>query len=144
MKISYSFLFFLSLRPMTLVSVLFLPCSEVCPPRVSTWFSFWSINSSQYHVIVNHVTVFSVSSERAKLNCVTLSVKFEYWYHKKLSMICNKVVWDKHYYSNRLNVRNIFLYCYSRFSLTLSSTVILSANFGGSKAKRISSRRARK
>ena len=42
-------------------------------------------------------------------------------------------------------------HCWSRIrmsfhkeSLTLSSTVILSTNFGGSKAKRISSRRARK
>ena len=29
----------------------------------------------------------------------------------------NKVVWDKHYNSNRLTVRNIFLFCYSRFRL---------------------------
>ena len=32
-------------------------------------------------------------------------------------MIRNKVVWDKHYNSNRLTVRNIFLFCYSRFRL---------------------------
>ena len=32
-------------------------------------------------------------------------------------MIRNKVVWDKHYYSNRFTVRNIFLLCYSRFRL---------------------------
>ena len=60
---------------------------------------------------------FRFSSERAKLNCVTHSVKFEYWYLKKLSMIRNKVVWDNHYNSNRLTVRNIFLFCYSRFRL---------------------------
>ena len=60
---------------------------------------------------------FRFSSERAKLNCVTHSVKFEYWYLKKLSMIRNKVVWDKQYNSNRLTVRNIFLFCYSRFRL---------------------------
>ena len=60
---------------------------------------------------------FRFSSERAKLNCVTHSVKFEYWYLKKLSMIRNKVVWDKHYNSNRLTERNIFLFCYSRFRL---------------------------
>ena len=60
---------------------------------------------------------FRFSSERAKLNCVTHSVKFEYWYLKKLSMIRNKVVWDKHCNSNRLTVRNIFLFCYSRFRL---------------------------
>ena len=59
--------FFLSLRPMTLVSFLFLPCSEVCPPRVCTLLSFWSINSSQYHVIVNHVTVFSVLIGKSKV-----------------------------------------------------------------------------
>ena len=60
---------------------------------------------------------FRFSSERAKLNCVTHCVKFEYWYLKKLSMIRNKVVWDKHYNSNRLTERNIFLFCYSRFRL---------------------------
>ena len=60
---------------------------------------------------------FRFSSERAKLNCVTHSVKFEYWYLKKLSMIRNKVVWDKHCNFNRLTVRNIFLFCYSRFRL---------------------------
>ena len=32
-------------------------------------------------------------------------------------MIRNKVVWDKHYNSNRLTERNIFLFCYSRFRL---------------------------
>ena len=37
-----------------------------------------------------------------------------------------------------------FRITYHKESLTLSSTVILSTNFGGSKAKRISSRRARK
>ena len=108
--------FFLSSGPMTLVSFLFLPCSEVCPPRVCTLSSFWSINSSQYHVIVMWL-YFRFLSERAKLNCVTHSVKFEYWYLKKLSMIRNKVVCDKHYNSNRLTVRNIFLFCYSRFRL---------------------------
>ena len=40
---------------------------------------------------------FRFSSERVKLNCVTNSVKFEYLYLRKLSMIRNKVVWDKHY-----------------------------------------------
>ena len=32
-------------------------------------------------------------------------------------MIRNKVMWDKHYNFNRLTVRNIFLFCYSRFRL---------------------------
>ena len=32
-------------------------------------------------------------------------------------MIRNKVVWDKHYYSNKFTVRNIFLLRYSRFRL---------------------------
>ena len=32
-------------------------------------------------------------------------------------MLRNKVVWDKHYYSNRITVRNIFLLRYSRFRL---------------------------
>ena len=91
--------FSLSWRPMTHVSYPFLPHSEVCLPRVCTVFSFLSINSSQYHVIVNHVTVFSVfiGPWRVKLNCVTLSVKFEYLYLRKLLMICNKVEWDIHY-----------------------------------------------
>ena len=52
--------FFLFLHQMTLVPYLFLPCSEVCPPRVCRLFTFWLINSSLYHGIVNHVTVFSV------------------------------------------------------------------------------------
>ena len=60
---------------------------------------------------------FRFSSERVNLNCLTHSVKFEYLYLRKLSMIRNKVVWDKHYYSNRFTVRNIFLLCYSRFRL---------------------------
>ena len=60
---------------------------------------------------------FRFSSERVKLNCVTHSVKFEYLYLRKLSMIRNKVVSDKHYYSNRFTLRNIFLLCYSRFRL---------------------------
>ena len=68
---------------MTLVSYLFLPCSEVCPPRVCTLFSFWLINSSQYHVIVNHVTVFSVLIGNSKVELSDLRVKFEYWYLKK-------------------------------------------------------------
>ena len=58
---------FFSSAPMTRVSFLFLPCSEVCPPRVCTLLSFWSINSSQYHVIVNHVTVFSVLIGKSKV-----------------------------------------------------------------------------
>ena len=57
------------------------------------------------------------SSERVKLHWVTLSVKFEYLYLRKLSMIRNKVVWDKHYKSNRFTVRNIFFLCYSRVRL---------------------------
>ena len=62
-----SWFFFLSSRPMTLVSFFFLPCFELCPPRVCTLLSFWSINSSQYHVIVNHVTVFSVLVGKSKV-----------------------------------------------------------------------------
>ena len=42
------------------------------------------------------------------------------------------------------SVKYRFRIMYHKESLTLSSTVILSTNFGGSKAKRISSRRARK
>ena len=60
------------------------------------------------------------------MNCVTHSVKFEYLYFRKLSMIRKKVVWDKHYYSNRFTVRNIFLLCYSRFRLICIFNVYLS------------------
>ena len=42
------------------------------------------------------------------------------------------------------SVKYRFRIMYHKESLTLSSTVILSTNFGGSKAKRISSRRALK
>ena len=67
-KISYFVLFFpFSWRPMTLVSYPILPHFEVCLPRVCTMFSFLSINSSQYHVIVNHVTVFSVFIGKSKV-----------------------------------------------------------------------------
>ena len=59
------------------------------------------------------------------MNCVTHSVKFEYLYLRKLSMIRNKVVWDKHYYSDRFTVRNIFLLCYSRFRLMCNFTLTL-------------------
>ena len=40
-------------------------------------------------------------------------------------MIRNKVVWDKHYYSNRFTVRNIFLLRYSRFRLMCTFKVYL-------------------
>ena len=39
-------------------------------------------------------------------------------------MIRNKVVWDKHYNSNRLTERNIFLFCYSRFRLMCTFKLI--------------------
>ena len=39
-------------------------------------------------------------------------------------MIRSKVeLWDKHYYSNRLTVRNIFLLRYSRFRLMCTFNV---------------------
>ena len=65
-KISFR-TFFLSRRPITLVSYLFLPRSEVCLPRICTLFSCLSINSSQYHLIINHVTVFSVFIGESKV-----------------------------------------------------------------------------
>ena len=54
------------------------------------------------------------------LNCVTLIVKFEYLYLRKLSMIGNKVVRDKHFYSNRFTVQNIFYYVTVDFALNVS------------------------
>ena len=39
-------------------------------------------------------------------------------------MLRNKVVWDKHYYSNRFTVRNIFLLRYSRFRLMCTFNII--------------------
>ena len=48
---------------------------------------------------------------------MTHCVNFEFLYLRKLSMLRNKVVWDKHYYSNRFTVRNIFLLRYRRFRL---------------------------
>ena len=43
------------------------------------------------------MTAFRFSSERVKLNCVTLSVNYGYLYLKKLSMNRKKRVWDKPY-----------------------------------------------
>ena len=63
-------------------------------------------------MIVNHVTVFSVFIGESKVELCDPQREI-----RKLSMIRNKVVWDKHYYSNRFTVRNIVLLCYSRFRL---------------------------
>ena len=52
--------FFFSFRPMALVSYFFLSRSEVRQPRICTLLSCLSIDSSLYHVIFSHVTVFSV------------------------------------------------------------------------------------
>ena len=54
---------------------------------------------------------------------MTHCMKFEYLYLRKLSMICNKVVWDKHYYSNRFTVRNIFYYVTVDFALYVSLSI---------------------
>ena len=78
-KISYFVLFSVSWRPMTLFSYPFLPNSEVCLPRVCTMSSFLSINSSQYHVIVNHVTVFSVFIVKCKVELSDPLRKFWVW-----------------------------------------------------------------
>ena len=64
--------YFFSLRPMTLVSYLFLSSSEVRPPRVKT-----TIYITWYSVMWLYLRF---SSERVKLNCVTLSVNIEYLY----------------------------------------------------------------
>ena len=67
-------------------------------------------------MIVNHVTVFRFSSERVKLNCVTLNVNFESLYLKKLRMIHNKVVLFKHFCWNRFTVQNNFVLFYNQFA----------------------------
>ena len=79
--------------------------------------SCWSINSSQFHMIVKHANVFSVFIRKSKVEMYDPRVTFEYWYLKKSSMVRNKVVCDKHYYSNRLTLWNIFVLFYSRFRL---------------------------
>ena len=65
--------FFLSLRPMSIVSYQFCPCKL---------FSCLSIDSSLYHVIFSHVTVFSVFFVKGKVEFVILSANFDYLYPK--------------------------------------------------------------
>ena len=64
--VSYFVLFFLSLRPMSIVSYQFCPV-PTCPHHVfCTLFSCLSIDSSLYHVIFSHVVVFSVFFVKGK------------------------------------------------------------------------------
>ena len=65
--------FFLSLRPMSIVSYQF--CSvPTCTHHVfCTLFSCLSIDSSLYHVIFSHVIVFLVFFVKVKVEFVTLS-----------------------------------------------------------------------
>ena len=44
--------------------------------------------------------------------------EFEYIYLNKLSMIRNKIVWDRHYSFNRLTMRNNVLSFFNRFTVT--------------------------
>ena len=55
-------------------------------------------------------------------------------------MIRNKVVWDKHYYSNRFTVRNIFLLRYSRFRLMCTFKRILGPGYLFSEASKLYNR----
>ena len=72
--------FFFSLRPMSIVSYQFCPVPTCAHHVLCVLFSCLSIDSSIYHVIFSHVTVFSVFFVIVKLNCVTLSANFDYLY----------------------------------------------------------------
>ena len=111
--------FFFSLRPMSIVLYQFCPVPTCAHHSFCTLFSCLSIDSSLYHVIFSHVTVFSVFFVKGKVEFVTLSANFDYLYLNLLWMIHNKVVWDRHYSFNRFTVRNNFLLFFNRFTLRL-------------------------
>ena len=58
---------FFSLRPMSIVSNQFCPAPTCAQHVFSTLFSCLSIDSSLYHVIFSHVTIFSVFFVRSKV-----------------------------------------------------------------------------
>ena len=72
--------FFLSLRPMSIVSYQFCPVPTCAHHVFRTLFSCLSIDSSLYHVIFSHVTIFSVFFAKVKVEFVTLSANFDYLY----------------------------------------------------------------
>ena len=72
--------FFFSLRPMSIVSDQFCPVSTYAHHVFCTLFSCLSIDSSLYHMIFSHVTVFSVFFVKGKVEFVTVSANFDYLY----------------------------------------------------------------
>ena len=70
----------LSLRPMSIVSYQFCPVPTCAHHVFCTLFSCLSIDSSLYHVIFSHVTIFSVFFVKVKVEFVTLSANFDYLY----------------------------------------------------------------
>ena len=72
--------FFLSLHPMSIVSYQFCPVPTCAHHVFCTLFSCLSIDSSLYHVIFSHVTVFSVFYVKVKVEFVTLSANLDYLY----------------------------------------------------------------
>ena len=70
--------FFLSLRPMSIVFYQFCPVPTCAHHVFCTLFLCLSIDSSLYHVIFSHVTVFSVVFVKGKVEFVTLSANFDY------------------------------------------------------------------
>ena len=76
--------FFFSLRLMSIVSYQFCPVPTCADHVFCTWFSCLSIDSSFYHVIFGHVTVFSVFFVKGKVEFVTLSANFDYLYLNQL------------------------------------------------------------
>ena len=72
--------FFFYLRPMSIISFQFCPVSTCAHHVVCTLFPCLSIDSSLYHVIFSHVTVFSVFSVNGKVEFVTLNANLDYLY----------------------------------------------------------------
>ena len=68
---------FFSLRPMSIVSYQFCPVPTCAHHVFCTLFTCLSIDSSLYHVIFSHVTVFSVFFVKGKVEFVTLSANFD-------------------------------------------------------------------
>ena len=113
--LSYKLLAKMNISPFSLGSVYFLMYQRKLN-KTSTLFNFWNVPQNVWHRVTD-ITSF--------------------W--KRLESSSGHTL---NFCPNLVQYR--FRIMYHKESLTLSSTVILSTNFGGSKTKRILSRRARK
>ena len=63
------------------------------------WPQIFDVTANENARYKRNELEFRFSLERVKLNCVTLSLNFEYLYVNKSRMIRNKVMCDRHYFS---------------------------------------------